>query len=799
VNLISKFSSQMTLRFVLTGVILLILSVVTAQAEYNTVTMVSMTNSNPGNDDSGYEGLDMSGDGRYIVYSSNASNLVASDHFTCHEYADSDIFVYDRLTQQNTLMTVSSTGMQGTVTSFNYLQHSCVTRPSISDNGRFITFGSIAENLVSGDTNQRMDLYLHDRDVDEDGLLDEPGAISTIRINPQAAEGLYSADISGDGRYVAFRYAQKPVMAYDRLTGQSIDVETAGDGTPGNLVGSLKGEVRISATGRYITFFSRATNLVSGDTSNADEIFLRDRDPDNNGLFDEPGKVTVERVILTAQGMPVSCTYCFNYTPALLAISGDGRSVAFSFDEVLINGVFGMHIYVRDRQTQKTILISKASDGTPGNDNSYLPSISADGRFVTFASVSSNLLVGQTTSTEASAHVFMHDRDADSDGIYDEAGAVTTALVTAGLEGNSHGGGQWSATSNDGSMVAFSSHSANMVDNDPVICPESALITCSDIFYAARSISAPTNLTAAKITNIQIDLAWTDNALDETNYRVERKQEGESWQEIAVLPANVTKYTDHDLSCGIYQYRVKAYRGSDNLFSRRSNVATAEEISCDEAILLVSPLDDATVNTHPTLQWVAYPGAVQYKIRIRDFFDENVFNATFDASSLCVSGICALDLRTQVLELTTDEEYVWRIQAKGDFGKVKSPVRAFNTNFAVPGAFTLMTPAADSTIDTLTPVFSWQEATNADEYRIRVKDSFDDTKMLKLNLTPQQANCANGICSIDSSLFDYRHPLEDGEEYLWRVQARNSLGKTKSSKWAFEIDLSTKATRLPLP
>lgn len=67
--------------------------------------------------------------------------------------------------------------------------------------------------------------------------------------------------------------------------------------------------------------------------------------------------------------------------------------------------------------------------------------------------------------------------------------------------------------------------------------------------------------------------------------------------------------------------------------------------------------------------------------------------------------------------------------------KSESLVRAFNTNFAVLGTVVLLSPAVDSTVEMLTPASSCQEAANAEEYRIRVKDPIDGTKMLKINLT----------------------------------------------------------------
>src|SRR5437867_4098205 len=148
----------------------------------------------------------------------------------------------------------------------------------------------------------------------------------------------------------------------------------------------------ISADGRYVAFESLASNLVAGDTNGRVDVFLRDR---------QGG--TTERVSVAtggAQGDSWS---------AAPSISADGRRVAFRSPAT--NFVAGAtivyaQIFLRDRQSGTTEQVSVASDGTYGNSDTYAASISADGRYVAFGSISTNLVSGDTNSW---ADVFVRD------------------------------------------------------------------------------------------------------------------------------------------------------------------------------------------------------------------------------------------------------------------------------------------------------------------------------------------------------------------------------------------------------
>jgi hypothetical protein len=105
------------------------------------------------------------------------------------------------------------------------------------------------------------------------------------------------------------------------------------------------------------------------------------------------------------------------------------------------------------------VTVSAATDGTPGNNNSFLPTMSATGRFVAFTSVATNLVPGDTNGVE---DVFLRDRDTDGDGVLDEAGAVSTVRVSQRGAVQAIGGSNEAAITPDGHFVVFSSFAANL-------------------------------------------------------------------------------------------------------------------------------------------------------------------------------------------------------------------------------------------------------------------------------------------------------------------------------------------------
>ncbi|MBO9334742.1 MAG: PD40 domain-containing protein [Roseiflexus sp.] len=352
-----------------------------------------------------------------------------------------------------TRVSVASDGTQANGGSFT---------PSISADGRYVAFASIAVNLVSGDTNGVQDIFVHDRQTGQ------TTRVSVASGGAQANGPSFDPSISADGRYVAFASLatnlvsgdtnnEQDIFVHDRQTGQTTRVSVA---TGGGQANGNSSNPSISADGRYIAFDSNASNLVSGDTNNTGDIFVHDR---------QTGATT--RVSIGPGGTQA------NRGSLAPSISADGRYVAFHSSATnLVSGVTNgtTHIFVHDRQTGATTRVSVASDGTEGNSLSIRPSISADGRYVAFQSIATNL--GCTNGTQ---HIFVHDR---------QTGQTTCVSVASdGTEGNS--GSNDPSISANGRYVAFQSQANNLVSGDTGFI--------ADIFIHDRQTGVTTRVSIA--------------------------------------------------------------------------------------------------------------------------------------------------------------------------------------------------------------------------------------------------------------------------------------------------------------
>jgi Tol biopolymer transport system component len=206
---------------------------------------------------------------RYVAFSSWATNLVTGDTNGPYPLGH-DVFVRDRLNGTTERVSIGNLGQQGADQSFH---------PAITADGRYVAFTSYAANLVAGDLNGVEDVFLRDRLAGTTELvsLDPSGA--------QANGGIACSSISADGRYVVFHgsasnlvagdtNASLDVFVRDRLTGTTERVSVDSSGAQGNK-DSYGGP--ISPDGRYAAFSSAASNLVPGDTNGKVDVFLRDR------------------------------------------------------------------------------------------------------------------------------------------------------------------------------------------------------------------------------------------------------------------------------------------------------------------------------------------------------------------------------------------------------------------------------------------------------------------------------------------------------------------------------------------
>jgi Tol biopolymer transport system component len=306
-------------------------------------------------------------------------------------------------------------------------------RVVVSADGRWVAFTSAADNLVPGDTNFQWDVFLHDR---------QTGTTTRVSMAPGGGQMDIPSDfpaISADGRWVAFQSGSPlgttQVFLHDRETGTTTPVSVGLGGIAGS--GAFPA---MSADGNWVSFTSRADNLVAGDTNGVEDVFVYDRQT-----------AVVTRVSVGSGGAQGN-----RYSWSLGSLSADGRSVAFASmasNLVADDTNEDWDVFVHDRQTGTTTRVSVGPGGAQGNGGSFNAAISADGRWVAFASRASNLLPGDTNGHE---DVFVHDR---------QTGATTGVSVGLGsVPGNADSSRP--AISADGRSVAFYSAASNLVAGD---------------------------------------------------------------------------------------------------------------------------------------------------------------------------------------------------------------------------------------------------------------------------------------------------------------------------------------------
>lgn len=206
----------------------------------------------------------LSGDGTIVVFYSSATNLVEKGDTN----GFSDIFVYDRSTERLTMISLTPGGQQANGDSL---------APDIDAAGRFIAYQSLASNLVDGDTNGVSDIFVHDR------VTGTTERACGAGVEPNGSS--FSPSISACGQFVAFASAASNLVEGDsnrlidvfvcnRRTGEIDRVSVGDGGRQGNGISILPD---ISGSGCFVAFKSEASNLVPDDRNNRVDVFLRNR------------------------------------------------------------------------------------------------------------------------------------------------------------------------------------------------------------------------------------------------------------------------------------------------------------------------------------------------------------------------------------------------------------------------------------------------------------------------------------------------------------------------------------------
>jgi hypothetical protein len=328
---------------------------------------------------------------------------------------------------------------------------------AVSADGRFVVFKSKIATLVANDTNGLDDIFVRDR-------VTNTTARVSVSSNGAQANGMSDyPSISADGRFVVFGSPATnlvpddangsvwDVFVHDLVTHTTSLVSRSSADGP---VDNNNTVAVISAGGRYVAFLTASYTLDPRVTSNV-QLFMRDRDFDGNGIFDEPGNSRTTLISVADDGTPAQ----YGLYP-FIDITPDGRYVAFSSyaSNLVPNDTNGMgDVFVRDLQAGHTWRASVASDGTqaPADTYSFGPSISADGRFVVFVSNAATLVANDTNGKY---DIFLHDV---------QTGETTRVSVSgSNQQGDLESGGAaldvgFPSISDDGRYVAFQSKATN--------------------------------------------------------------------------------------------------------------------------------------------------------------------------------------------------------------------------------------------------------------------------------------------------------------------------------------------------
>ncbi|MCK5892491.1 S-layer homology domain-containing protein [Aeromicrobium sp.] len=371
----------------------------------------------------------VSGNGRFVVFSSTLSDLVKGD-----TNQQRDVFVRDLRNGRTERVSVSSSGQQGNRDSATY------GRPDISSDGRYVTFVSEATNLVPGDTNAHIDVFLHDR---------QTGATERVSVSSTGEQGnrdsaYFGSQVSDDGQVVAFHSTSSNLVPGAPNTGSNqifVRDRLAGTTTPASVssTGELSGyfpvgSFDLSANGRHVAFVTQSANVVAGDTNEAEDVFVHDRQT----------RLT-ERVSVTSTGEQ---TPQFDGWSAGVSISADGQRVAFaSSSSRLASGIppGRWQVYVRDRTARSTSMVSVTPTGARSGGAALPFQITSDGQSVVFASGVPDLVPGDVNEQ---SDVFVRDLEAET--------TERVSVSTAGAAGvGPYVGG---SISDDGRYVVFYGH-----------------------------------------------------------------------------------------------------------------------------------------------------------------------------------------------------------------------------------------------------------------------------------------------------------------------------------------------------
>ena len=482
----------------------------------DTITLVSRSITSPlsgGNYESCRWGLDLSSDGRYLAFYSEAGDLLSPE---VPIFSPGQVYLYDRVAAQLTLM--SHAAGNGTQRA-----NSASRAPSISADGRWIAYASRATDLAAGvtDGNSEDDVFLFDRMTGSNALVTHASGSLTTAANRES----YFPKISADGAWIAFSSGASNLAAgqidgnsapdvflWERATGTARLVSHAHSSatTTGNSSSGI--DLSLSSDGAWIAYTSGSSDLDAGvtDWNSTADVYLFDRSTGANTLVSHAAGAAAaangssrfpvlaqdaSRVVFTsdatdlaagatdgngtsdllawtrstgnvtlvshAQGSPAVAG---NGSSSFAVLAADGLSLVFgsSASDLVssadMNG--GSDLFHHHLGTGATTAISFSppvvtASASGSSENLYRLVTSADGRFTVFQSTATDLIPGQVDANSGGQDIFLYDRGTSLTTLVSHsAGSPTTTANDDSSE---------VAISRDGRFVAFISYATDLV------------------------------------------------------------------------------------------------------------------------------------------------------------------------------------------------------------------------------------------------------------------------------------------------------------------------------------------------
>jgi len=460
----------------------------------------------------------VSGDGRYIAFSSTADNLVAGD-----TNGLSDVFLRD--VQAGTNVLISSSVNSGAANGDS-------VGGTISSDGRYVAFSSGAANLVPGDTNNAQDVFVRDLQTGTNLL----ASVSTNGVSPGNANS-HSSAISADGRYVMFRSKASNLTPSTTDEKENLFLRDLEAGTNYSITTAGFSFANMTADGRYIvwgaatTSGGTTTNLNVWDSTAAQQVYMVSRTGISRGSISPDGRYVA---FAAAGSVAVQDRFTntnktlgtFTFSPGTgLRFSADSRLLAYATtsanDASDNNGV--SDVYVCDLQAGTNLLVSRSctfQDATSGVSDS--PDLSPDGRYVAYRSAATEIV---PDDTNGQTDLFLYDRV-----------SRTTILLSANMCAN--------ATGNNASMtpvfwpngqgLLFASLASDLVAQD---CNSSNDTLAYSISSAGALLPFYVQIRPGSPATTGMWLSWP--VVPGRTYRAQFKNalEQTGWQTLNLVPA----------------------------------------------------------------------------------------------------------------------------------------------------------------------------------------------------------------------------------------------------------------------